>query len=92
MELSCWLLHIAEQRCHALAMKLFLTSQLTALAPPPHFLIEGELQYGDTGVDSFPKLPVPLDSLFLIIFFLTDVNTAADLKAGTALIKIVFLK
>lgn len=45
-------------------------------------------------MDSFPKLPVPPDSLFLIIlfFFPTDVSAAADLNAGTALIKIVFLK
>lgn len=77
-------------------MKLFLTSQLTALAPPHNFCIQGELQESPAKVTQvwihFQNCLVPLGSLPLIIFFSTDVSTAADLNAGTALIKIVFLK
>ena len=44
-------------------------------------------------MDSFPKLPSP-SGLLIFNYFSppTDVSTAADLNAGTALIKIVFLK
>lgn len=47
-------------------------------------------------MDSFPKLPSSSGLLtfnyYYFFFHPTDVSTAADLNAGTALIKIVFLK
>lgn len=61
---------------------------------PHNFLIEGELQQSHVKVAQvwihFQNCLVPLGSLFLIIIIFppTDVSTAADLNAGTALIKI----